>query len=47
MLLLDGQQESLALNAILVTVLTGAQKLGRHQLGNAPLHIYPSLLKLG
>ena len=37
MLLLDGQEESLVLDAILVTAISGAQKLGLHQLGEARL----------
>ncbi|KAL9075589.1 MAG: hypothetical protein Q9157_003971 [Trypethelium eluteriae] len=39
MLLLDGQEGSLALDAILVTAISGAQKLGLHQLGNARLQV--------
>ena len=35
MLLLDGQDESLALDALLVTAISGAQKLGLHRLGDA------------
>lgn len=37
MLLLDGQEESWALDAILVTAISEAQRLGLHQLGNARL----------
>ena len=37
MLLLDGQEESLALDAILVAAISGAQKLGLHRLGDAKL----------
>ncbi|MCJ1438108.1 hypothetical protein MMC27_007495 [Xylographa pallens] len=37
MLLLDGQEGSLALDAILVTAISGAHRLGLHQLGNARL----------
>ncbi|MCJ1475045.1 hypothetical protein MMC13_003705 [Lambiella insularis] len=37
MLLLDGQEGSLALDAILVTAISGAQKLGLHRLGDARL----------
>ena len=37
MLLLDGQEESLALDAILVTGISGAQKLGLHRMGDARL----------
>lgn len=37
MLLLDGQEESLALDAILVTAISGARKLGLHRLGDARL----------
>ena len=37
MLLLDGQEASLTLDAILVAALSGAQKLGLHRLGDAKL----------
>ena len=37
MLLLDGREDSLALDAILVTAIAGAQRLGLHQLGDARL----------
>ena len=37
MLLLDSQEESLALDAILVTGISGAQKLGLHRMGDAKL----------
>ena len=37
MLLLDGQEESLALDAILVMAISGSQKLGLHRLGDAKL----------
>jgi hypothetical protein len=37
MLLLDGQEGSLALDTILVTAISGAQKLGLHRLGDARL----------
>ncbi len=37
MLLLDGQEGSFALDAILVTAISGAQKLGLHRLGDAKL----------
>ena len=37
MLLLDGQEGSLALDAILVTAISGAQNLGLHRLGNVRL----------
>ena len=37
MLLLDGQEGSLTLDAILVTAISGAQKLGLHRLGDARL----------
>lgn len=37
MLLLDGQEGSLARDAILVTAISGAQKLGLHRLGDARL----------
>ena len=42
MLLLDGQEESLALDAILVTGISGAQKLGLHRMGDAKLKVSPS-----
>ena len=42
MLLLDGQQGSMALDAILVTAISGAQKLGLHRLGDARLDVYQS-----
>jgi len=42
MLLLDGQEESLALDAILVTAISGAHKLGLHRLGDARLEAWPS-----
>lgn len=37
MLLLDGQDDSLALDSVLVTAISGAQKLGLHRLGDAAL----------
>lgn len=37
MLLLDGQDGPLELDAILVTAISGAQKLGLHRLGDAKL----------
>ena len=37
MLLLDGQEGSLALDAVLVTAISGAQKLGLHRLDDARL----------
>lgn len=37
MLLLDGQEGSFALDAVLVTAISGARKLGLHQLGNITL----------
>ena len=37
MLLLDGQEEPLALDAILVMAISGSQKLGLHRLGDAKL----------
>ena len=37
MLLLDGQQEPLALDTTLVSAISGAQRLGLHRLGNAKL----------
>ena len=39
MLLLDGQEESLVLDTILVTAISGAQKLGLHRLGDAKLEV--------
>ncbi|MCJ1387246.1 hypothetical protein MMC18_000086 [Xylographa bjoerkii] len=42
MLLLDGQEGSLALDAILVTAISGAQKLGAHRLGDARLEAFAS-----
>lgn len=36
-LLLDGQEGSLALDSVLVTAISGAQKLGLHRLGEAIL----------
>jgi len=42
MLLLDGQVGSLALDAVLVTAISGAQKLGLHRLGDANLEATPS-----
>ena len=44
MLLLDGQEESLALDAILVTAISGAQKLGLHRLGDAKFETSASVL---
>ncbi|KAI2791843.1 hypothetical protein POX_c04722 [Penicillium oxalicum] len=38
MLLLDGQESSLALDAILVTAISGARKLGLHRLGDFKLN---------
>ena len=43
MLLLDGQEGSLALDAILVTAISAAQKLGLHRLGDAKLETFTSL----
>lgn len=40
MLLLDGQEGPLTLDAILVTAIAGAQKLGSHGLGEARLEAY-------
>lgn len=37
MLLLDGQEEPLALDGILVTAVSGAQRLGLHRLGDSSL----------
>ena len=42
MLLLDGQERFLALDAILVTAISGAQKLGLHRLGDARLEAFAS-----
>ena len=43
MLLLDGQEEPSALDAILVTAISGAKKSGLHQLGEAILDVPVSL----
>lgn len=43
MLLLNGQEEPLVLDAILVTAISGAQSLGLHRLGNAALEVPVSL----
>jgi hypothetical protein len=37
MLLLDGQEGFLALDAVLVTAISGARKLGLHRLGDIKL----------
>jgi hypothetical protein len=37
MLLLDGQEGSLVLDAVLVTAISGARKLGLHRLGDIKL----------
>ena len=37
MLLLDGQNDSLELDTLLVTAISGAQKLNLHRLGNVKL----------
>lgn len=37
MLLLDGQEESSNLDTILVTAISGAQRLGLHRLGDAKM----------
>ncbi|RAL10927.1 putative C6 transcription factor [Aspergillus homomorphus CBS 101889] len=42
MLLLDSQEDSLTLDAILVTAISGAQKLGSHTLGDAKLQVCTS-----
>lgn len=42
MLLLDGQERPLELDAILVTAISGAQKLGLHRLGDAKLEALAS-----
>ena len=39
MLLLDGEEDTLALDAILVTAIAGAQRLGLHRLGDAVLEV--------
>ncbi len=39
MLLLDGQEGSLALDAVLVTAISGARKLGLHRLGDSKLQV--------
>ena len=41
MLLLDGQEGSSALDAILVTMISGAQRIGLHRVGNARLETSP------
>ncbi|CAI7636282.1 unnamed protein product [Penicillium palitans] len=43
MLLLDTKETSLGLDAVLVTAISGARKLGLHRLGNAILDASPSL----
>ncbi|KAJ5302223.1 hypothetical protein N7508_007086 [Penicillium antarcticum] len=43
MLLLDTKETSLELDAVLVTAIAGARKLGLHRLGNASLDVSPSL----
>jgi hypothetical protein len=43
MLLLDTKESSLELDAVLVTAIAGARKLGLHRLGNATLDATPSL----
>ncbi|KXG50761.1 uncharacterized protein PGRI_045280 [Penicillium griseofulvum] len=43
MLLLDTKETSLGLDAVLVTAIAGARKLGLHRLGNATLDATPSL----
>lgn len=42
MLLLDAQEGLLALDAILVTAISGARKLGLHRLGNSRLDVSES-----
>ena len=42
MLLLDSQEETIALDAILVMAISGAQKLGLHRLGSARLEFSAS-----
>lgn len=42
MLLLNGQEGPLELDVILVTAISGAQKLGLHRLGDAKLEASPS-----
>ncbi|KAJ5753658.1 uncharacterized protein N7511_007811 [Penicillium nucicola] len=43
MLLLDTKETSLELDAVLVTAISGARKLGLHRLGKADLNVSPSL----
>lgn len=43
MLLLDAQEGPLALDAILVTAISGAQKLGLYRLGDSRLEVFVSL----
>ena len=42
MLLLDGQEGSLMLDVILVTAISGAQKLGLHRVGDTKLEVSAS-----
>lgn len=42
MLLLDGSEDSLALDSLLVTAISGARKLGLHKLGDVKLEITKS-----
>jgi hypothetical protein len=42
MLLLDGQEGPLALDAVLVTAISGARKLGLHRLGDIKLDVSAS-----
>jgi hypothetical protein len=42
MLLLDGHEGSLALDAVLVTAISGARKLGLHRLGDIKLDVSAS-----
>ena len=39
MILLDGKEDWLALDTVLVTAISGAQKLGLHRLGDAKLDV--------
>lgn len=41
MLLLDAKDSSLALDAVLVTAISGARKLGLHRLGHITLDALP------
>lgn len=44
MLLVDGREGPLELDSVLVTAISGAQKLGLHRLGDAKLEIPTSAI---